>query len=181
MTFPKKELEALWSPWRVEYFEAEYRAGKDFLLEAASSTNDLAHLVIHREATAFLIMNKYPYSCGHLMAVPNRKVCEIQELRDAEMLDLWRLCSRAETLLRIAVRAQGFNIGLNVGRAGGAGVLEHMHWHIVPRWEGDSNFMAVVGNTRILPQALEPLYHKLKEINQSLPPDGSSCESSLAD
>jgi len=169
MSFPKEHIEALWSPWRVEYFEAEYKASHDFLLEAAQSKDDAAHLVVHRGEFGYLIMNKYPYASGHLMAVPNRKVTEMADLSDAESLELWRLCQRAQVLLREVVRAQGFNIGLNVGRVGGAGVCDHMHWHIVPRWEGDSNFMAVVSATRILPQALEPLYHKLVEMDRSLP------------
>jgi len=160
--FPKKELESLWSPWRVEYYAAEHRSGKDFLLEAANSKDDTAHFVVCRNSTCFLIMNKYPYTCGHLMAVPNRKVSAMEDLAHEEVLDLWNLCLVAQDLLREVVRAQGFNVGLNLGTAGGAGVEHHLHLHIVPRWEGDSNFMPVIGDTRILPQALEPLYAKLK-------------------
>lgn len=169
MSFPKQHIESLWSPWRVEYFDAEYKASRDFLLEAAQADNDAEHLVVCRRASAFLIMNKYPYASGHLMAVPCRKVCGMEELGMEEVGDVWKLCIRAQELLRDVVRAQGFNIGLNVGRAGGAGVQDHMHWHIVPRWEGDSNFMAVVGNTRILPQGLEPLYEKLVAAERALP------------
>ncbi|MFV0338316.1 MAG: HIT family protein [Chthoniobacterales bacterium] len=169
MSFPKQHIESLWSPWRVEYFDAEYKASRDFLLEAAEATDDAEHLVVCRRATAFLIMNKYPYASGHLMAVPNRKVCEMRDLGEKEQIDIWKLCVRAQDILRDVVRAQGFNVGLNVGRAGGAGVQDHMHWHIVPRWEGDSNFMAVVGNTRILPQGLVPLYEKLVTAERALP------------
>ncbi len=168
MNFPKQEIEALWSPWRVEYYMAEHGSGRDFFREAALATDDEAHLVIARRETCFLIMNKYPYSCGHLMSVPNRKIAQMEELEEAEVLDLWSLALRAQKLLKQVVRAQGFNVGLNLGVAGGAGVADHLHLHIVPRWEGDSNFMPVIGHTRILPQALLPLYKMLVAADQAL-------------
>ncbi|MEI8292418.1 MAG: HIT domain-containing protein [bacterium] len=166
--FPKHTLESLWAPWRVEYFQAEHRSGVDFLSEAASTNDDAAHLVVSRRSTAFLIMNKYPYSAGHLMAVPCRKVCRMQEVTEDEILDLWRLSIHAQRLLEIAVKAQGFNVGWNLGRASGAGVDDHLHIHIVPRWVGDSNFIAVVGGTRIIPEGLRPLYERLVAIDKDL-------------
>lgn len=170
MNFPKQEIEALWCPWRVEYYSAEHSGGKNFLLAAAQATDDAAHLIIHRTSACFLLMNKYPYSCGHLMAVPNREVAAMEDLNAQEVAQLWELCLRAQALLRQVVRAQGFNVGLNLGQAGGAGLAEHLHLHIVPRWNGDSNFMPVIGHTRILPQALEPLYLKLCKANAELVP-----------
>lgn len=166
--FPKGHLESLWAPWRVEYFEAEHRTGWDFLTEAAESGDDAAHLVVTRGKSAFLIMNKYPYSAGHLMAVPYRKVHKMTDLTDGEVLELWQLMIHAQRLLENAVRAQGFNIGWNLGRASGAGVEDHLHVHIVPRWVGDSNFIAVIGGTRIIPQALQPLYERLMEVQRTL-------------
>jgi ATP adenylyltransferase len=166
--FPKDTLESLWAPWRVEYFQAEHRSGVDFLSEAAVTNDDAAHLVVARRPTAFLIMNKYPYSAGHLMAVPCRKVCQMEEVTEEEILDLWQLSVHAQKLLRIAVRAQGFNVGWNLGKASGAGVDDHLHIHIVPRWVGDSNFIAVVGGTRIIPEALTPLYDRLVAIDKEL-------------
>lgn len=162
-SFPKKTVESLWAPWRVEYFRAEHQTGQDFLGEAAATNDDAAHLVITRRKTAFLIMNKYPYSAGHLMAVPYRKVADMEILTEGEVLDLWQLAILAQKLLKECVRAQGFNVGWNLGKAAGAGVDNHLHIHIVPRWVGDSNFMAVIGDTRILPEALEPLYQRLRE------------------
>ncbi|MEX1118953.1 MAG: HIT domain-containing protein [Terrimicrobiaceae bacterium] len=162
-SFPKKMMESLWAPWRVEYFRAEHQTGHDFLGEAAATDNDAAHLVITRRKTAFLIMNKYPYSAGHLMAVPYRKVADMEILTEGEVLDLWQLAILAQKLLKECVKAQGFNVGWNLGKAAGAGVDNHLHIHIVPRWVGDSNFMAVLGDTRILPEALEPLYRRLCE------------------
>lgn len=162
--FPKTHLESIWAPWRVEYFQAGHSSGIDFLSEAAHSTDDSAHLVVKRLGAAFLIMNKYPYSAGHLMAVPVRKVVNMAEVTDAEVLDLWRLSIHAQRLLAEAVMAQGFNIGWNLGKAAGAGVEDHLHIHIVPRWNGDSNFIAVTGGTRVIPEGLRPLYDRLLEI-----------------
>ena len=167
-TFPKNHIESLWAPWRVEYFQAEHKISGDFLSVAAASTDDAAHLVVSRRPTAFLIMNKYPYSAGHLMAVPNRKVCKMAEITDEEVLDLWKLSIHAQRLLDKAVHPHGFNIGWNLGSASGAGVDDHIHIHIVPRWSGDSNFMAVIGGIRIIPEGLTPLYQRLKQIESEL-------------
>ena len=167
-TFPKNHIESLWAPWRVEYFQADHTISGDFLSVAAASTDDAAHLVVSRRPTAFLIMNKYPYSAGHLMAVPNRKVCKMAEITDEEVLDLWKLSIHAQRLLDKAVHPHGFNIGWNLGSASGAGVDDHIHIHIVPRWSGDSNFMAVIGGIRIIPEGLTPLYQRLIQIESEL-------------
>jgi ATP adenylyltransferase len=161
-----KELSALWAPWRVEYFNAG--AKPDFLLEAARATDDAAHLVVARRKSAFLIMNGYPYAVGHMMAVPYRKVAELGALTDGEKLELFELAERAQLLLREVVKAQGFNVGLNLGKCAGAGVVDHLHLHIVPRWEGDNNFMPVLADTRILPEALDSLYAKLVEAEKRI-------------
>ncbi|MEA3209292.1 MAG: adenylyltransferase [Chthoniobacter sp.] len=155
-----KDFSALWAPWRVEYFKTS-GASRDFLLEAGQAADDAAHLVVARRAHTFLIMNRYPYSAGHLMAVPVRKVADLGELTQDEKAELWELAELAQRLLREVVRAQGFNIGLNLGRCAGAGVADHLHLHIVPRWEGDSNFMPVLADTRVLPEALDAVYAKL--------------------
>jgi ATP adenylyltransferase len=166
--FPQKHLESIWAPWRVEYFRAEHQSGIDFLTQAANSPDDAEHLVVKRLGTAFLIMNKYPYAAGHLMAVPLRKVVKMSEITDAEVLDLWRLAIHAQRLLAEAVKAQGFNVGWNLGKAAGAGVEDHLHIHIVPRWAGDSNFIATIGGTRVIPEGLHPLYERLREIQSRL-------------
>lgn len=166
--FPKETIESLWAPWRVEYFQAEHRSGVDFLSEAAAASDDASHLVVARRPAAFLVMNKYPYSAGHLMAVPCRKVCKMSDVTEEEILDLWRLSVHAQRLLEVAVKAQGFNVGWNLGKASGAGVEDHLHIHIVPRWVGDSNFIAVLGGTRIIPEGLTPLYQRLVAIDKEL-------------
>jgi len=152
----------------VEYFEAEHKAPNDFLLLAAQSSDDATNLVVARSKSSFLIMNKYPYSAGHLMAVPYRKVAEMTALSEDEALDIWRMCNLAQQILKRVVKAQGFNVGVNLGKVAGAGFAEHLHFHIVPRWAGDSNFMPVIGGTRILPEALEPLYERLVEARDEI-------------
>ena len=158
MDFPKA-VESIWAPWRVEYFSID--RSRDFLTEAAQTTDDAGHLVVARRKNTFLIMNRFPYAVGHMMAVPYRKVADIADLTTEEQLELWELAAHAQKLLRKVVNAQGFNIGLNIGKCGGAGVADHLHLHIVPRWEGDSNFMPVIADVRLMPEALESLYGKL--------------------
>jgi ATP adenylyltransferase len=160
--FPKKQLETLWAPWRVEYFDKEPR-DLNFLEAAARASNDAEHLIITRRKNAFLMMNRYPYAVGHLMAVPYRKTGELSDLGDNEVVELWNLVVHAQALLRAATGAQGFNIGLNIGKCAGAGVTDHLHIHIVPRWSGDTNFMPMITGTRTLSDGLRGLYDKLLE------------------
>lgn len=159
--FPKEHIEGLWSPWRVEYFQRPPDSPRDFLLAAATATNDAEHFVVTRRKATFLMLNRYPYTPGHMMAVPYRKVSGMDELTEDESREIWDLCLHAQKLLRGVVKAQGFNVGVNLGSAAGAGCAEHLHFHIVPRWEGDSNFMPVVGGVRILPDALDRVYREL--------------------
>src|SRR5881296_4319322 len=160
--FPRKQMETLWAPWRVEYFEKEPR-DRNFLETAARASNDAEHFVITRQKNSFLMMNRYPYSVGHLMAVPYRKTAELSSLGENEIVELWNLVTHAQALLRAATRAQGFNVGLNLGECAGAGVVDHLHIHIVPRWKGDTNFMPILSGTRMLSEALRALYDKLME------------------
>jgi ATP adenylyltransferase len=160
--FPKKEIEKLWAPWRVEYFEKEPR-DMEFLSAAARASNDAEALVITRRKTAFLMMNRYPYAVGHLMAVPYRKTADLASLGENEIVDLWNLVVHAQALLGKAARAQGFNVGLNLGECAGAGVTDHLHIHIVPRWKGDTNFMPVLAGTKTISEGLRALYDKLMD------------------
>ena len=165
--FPKRELETLWAPWRVEYFEKEPR-NRNFLSEAAQASDDAAHLVITRRKNAFLMMNRYPYAVGHLMAVPYRKTGELATLGENEVVELWNLVAHAQALLRAAIKAQGFNIGLNLGECAGAGVTDHLHIHIVPRWSGDTNFMPILAGAHVLGEGLHALYDKLMETQANI-------------
>ena len=165
--FPKKEVETLWAPWRVEYFEKEPR-DLNFLSAAAQTSEDAAHLVITRRKNAFLMMNRYPYAVGHLMAVPYRKTNELSVLGENEIVELWNLVAHAQALLRAAIKAQGFNVGLNLGECAGAGVTDHLHIHIVPRWSGDTNFMPILAGARVLGEGLHALYDKLMETQANI-------------
>ncbi len=161
-----EDFSAIWAPWRVEYFER--RESRDFFMEAARASDDAAHFVVARRKSTFLMLNGFPYAVGHMMAVPYRKVAEIGDLGDAEKLELFDLVELGQKLLREAVRAQGFNVGFNLGKCAGAGVADHLHLHIVPRWEGDNNFMPVLAGTRVLPEALDSCYRKLMEALRSI-------------
>jgi ATP adenylyltransferase len=155
------QLSTLWAPWRVEYFETK-PTDPEFLSAAANATDDAAHLVLRRGKCGFLIMNRYPYAVGHVMAVPYRRVAELSALTDGEKLELWHLAELAQAAMRKVMNAGGFNIGLNLGACAGAGAADHLHLHIVPRWEGDQNFMPVLAQTRVIPEGLMPLYEKLR-------------------
>jgi len=167
--FPKDQIETLWCPWRVEYFEKEPR-DREFLSKAATASDDAEYLVITRRKTAFLMMNRYPYAVGHLMAVPYRKTADPAALGDNEIVELWHLVAHGQTLLRTVTKAHGFNIGLNLGDAAGAGVVDHLHIHIVPRWSGDTNFMPIIAGTRTISEGLRTLYDKLIAAQNSIQP-----------
>ena len=129
---------------------------------AVTGTDDRHHLVLARRAEAFLILNLYPYAAGHVMAVLNRHVGALTEVTPSEMSDLMQLVSTAITAITAEYRAEGFNVGINQGRVAGAGILNHLHVHVVPRWNGDNNFMSVVGDTRVIPESPETTYDRLK-------------------
>src|SRR5712691_10115279 len=167
--FPTKEIETLWAPWRVEYFEKEPR-DMEFLMAAARASDDAAHLVITRRKTAFLMMNRYPYSVGHLMAVPYKKTADLAALGENEIVELWNLVTHAQALLHATMKAQGFNVGLNLGECAGAGIVDHLHVHIVPRWSGDTNFMPILAGTRTLSEGLRTLYEKLMDAQAKIDP-----------
>ena len=137
-------------------------SGDCVLCEAPSAGDDRARLVLDRSAHGYLILNAYPYASGHLMAVIYRHVATLAEATTDELTELMTLVTRATTLLGAEYGAEGFNVGLNQGRVAGAGIAEHLHLHVVPRWRGDANFVAVVGEIRVLPEALPVTYDRLK-------------------
>jgi ATP adenylyltransferase len=160
-------LASLWAPWRIEYLERERIP--DFLHEAAVAANDAEHLVIYRRKSSFLMMNLYPYAPGHLLVVPYRTISRLAQLTEGEKIEVIDLASYAERLLEEVVKAEGFNVGWNFGTAAGAGVTNHLHLHIVPRWRGDHNYMTVLGGVRIIPDGLAPLYEKLRAAADRIP------------
>ena len=156
----------LWAPWRLKYIE---RAQKDeiqgcFFDELAKQNNDQENFVLYRGKTAFVLLNAFPYNNGHLMIAPYRHVGQMDLMTDEELLEINQLLSRCTTWLKKAYSPEGFNIGVNLGRVAGAGVPDHIHWHVVPRWNGDSNFMTVVGEVRVLPENLYQTYDRLKSV-----------------
>lgn len=156
-------MERLWSPWRMAYITAAREEGEACLFcEIAGGGDDEAALILARGEVAFALLNAFPYNPGHVMVAPLRHVADLEDLSQEEVLDTGRLLQRALAALRAEMSPDGFNLGMNLGRVAGAGIPGHLHWHAVPRWNGDTNFMPVVGQTRVLPESLQDTYRKLK-------------------
>ena len=163
-------MEFLHAYWRLNYIEAPKKTDKE--------TNPFAHIpltkddrsvyLLYRGPKSYLVLNIFPYNAGHLLAVPYRAVQNLSDLNDAERLDLMATLVKGQAILTEAMQPDGFNIGMNLGKAAGAGIPEHLHIHIVPRWNGDTNFMPVISDTKTLPQALENLWERLKPIADRL-------------
>ena len=130
--------------------------------ESAAAKDDAAGLILHRAEHGFVLMNAFPYNPGHLMVAPNRHTGDPQQLSDEELLDCSHLTQQSLRALTEEMAPDGFNVGMNLGKVAGAGIPDHLHWHVVPRWNGDTNFMPVVGETRVLPESLEDTYKKLR-------------------
>ncbi|GMU38463.1 MAG: HIT domain-containing protein [Phycisphaerae bacterium] len=156
----------LWAPWRMQYIRSLAEDTRDdvcFLCRyAADPASDRAHHVLWRTPACLVVMNRFPYTNGHLMIAPRRHVGEFEELDDPTLCDLIRSTRDAVRVLRAVVRAQGFNVGFNLGVCAGAGLPGHVHAHVVPRWAGDTNYMAVLGQVRVIPDALDALYEELR-------------------
>jgi ATP adenylyltransferase len=146
----------------MTYIAAAKTSGGCVFCEALSGVDDRESLLLARRTDAFLILNRYPYAAGHLMAVVNRHVGTLPEATRGEVTGAMELVTLAITILTTEYRPEGFNVGLNQGRSAGAGIVDHLHLHVVPRWSGDNNFMSVVGDTRVLPEDLETTYDRLK-------------------
>ena len=154
--------EILWAPWRMEYILGEKESGCIFCTRI-NQDSDKENLILLRGKNNFVIMNKYPYNNGHLMVVPNRHTSEFDSLSDPEKLEMMNLVSKSMNVLKKTVNPDGFNVGLNIGKIAGAGIDDHLHFHIVPRWVADTNFMPVVGQTKIISEDLGETWERLKE------------------
>ena len=159
---PTRRVKRLWAPWRMGYVAGPRPPGDCVFCEAPGAGDDRARLVLDRGDRGYLILNAYPYASGHLMAVVYRHIATLAEATTDELTELMTLVTRATALLEAEYGAESFNVGLNQGRAAGAGIAEHLHLHVVPRWNGDANFMAVVGEVRVLPEALTVTYDRLR-------------------
>jgi ATP adenylyltransferase len=160
-------LERLYTPWRLAYVTGTAKSA-ECVFCSAQTTPDAEPLVVFRGSTCFVILNLFPYNNGHLMVVPNRHIASLVDATPDELCELMAVTRRAEIALREAFAPQGMNMGLNLGKAAGAGILEHLHLHVIPRWNGDTNFMTVVGETRVLPQELPVTADRLRPIFERL-------------
>ena len=156
-------MENLHAPWRIEYILAPKSERPEGLFaRIAQSSDDAGNLVIVRDRSCFALLNRYPYTGGHLMVVPYREVADLNGLTDDELADLWKLVRRCANALTAVMKPQGFNIGINLGTVAGAGIAEHLHVHVVPRWNGDTNFMPVIAGNAVMPDALAEIAAKLR-------------------
>lgn len=153
----------LWAPWRMPYIEAESDTASCILCQLRDQPDGPDNLVVHRGDQVFIVLNRFPYTNGHLMVVPNEHQAELSALPEDTLGELMRLTSQSVERLKQAYGAEASNIGLNLGRAAGAGIDDHLHIHVVPRWSGDTNFMATTAATRVLPEALETTYQRLRQ------------------
>lgn len=157
-------MDHLHAYWRMEYIEApRLPEGANPFAELPKLGNDTEALIVHRSLLSYLILNRYPYNPGHLLAIPFRAATDLAELSPAERADLMDEIIFGKEMLKAALNPNGFNVGFNLGSAAG-GSIPHLHAHIVPRWNGDTNFMPVIGQTRVLPQSLEAMYQRLRDV-----------------
>ena len=155
-------MDRIWAPWRIEYIRAEREEGCLFC-RAAREDRDSENRILLRGTRNFVMLNAYPYNPGHLMVAPYRHVADLEQFTDEELLEHFDLVRKGSKALTEAYSPQGFNIGINLGRIAGAGVEDHVHTHVVPRWSGDVNFITVVSDLRVVPEALDATYAELSE------------------
>ena len=161
-------VKRLWAPWRMSYLRGEHKPVKGCVFCGKLAANDAEEHVLYRGQHCFVVLNRYPYSNGHMMVVPYAHVSTLAELGDEVSLEMLKLVCAAEGVLRAWARPQGFNVGMNEGHAAGAGIEEHIHMHVVPRWEGDATYLTVIGETRVIPQMLDETYAVLRPLFDAL-------------
>ncbi|SRR5579883_1105060 len=156
-------MDYLWTPWRYHYVtKVDEPVGCVFCEAAGDTARDQEHLVVYRGSHNFILLNRFPYTSGHVMIVPNEHVATLEDLPDETLVELIRLARLAEKHLRALYQPDGFNLGFNIGRSAGAGIAGHVHLHALPRWTGDTSFMTAVGETRVLPEDLNTTWEKLR-------------------
>lgn len=154
-------MKVLWAPWRMEYILSDKEEGECIFCPGDNRNQDQARLVLYVGSLTFVIMNRFPYINGHLLVAPVRHVPDLESLTEKETLDLLLMVSRSIEVLKKVMSPEGFNVGLNLGSVAGAGVEAHLHFHIVPRWNGDTNYMTVLGEVRVIPEHIAETYGKL--------------------
>lgn len=167
-------MERLWAPWRAEYIKKATSGEEEgcFLCDAWKSDEPEKLWVVHKSSLSFVILNIYPYNAGHVMVAPMKHTGNVEDLSEEEGKDLFKLIQKTVTAIKKAYQPKGINIGMNLGRAAGAGLEDHMHFHIVPRWFGDTNFMPVTAGTKVLSELLDQTFTKLKNAFADLDPNG---------
>jgi ATP adenylyltransferase len=160
-------MDRIWAPWRIKYIKRNKTKGC-FFCRFCRAKSDKKNYIVLRGRYSFIILNVFPYNNGHLMVAPYKHKPALSKLNHNEILDMMELVKRSQKLLKKTLKPHGFNIGINEGRVSGAGVVHHVHIHIVPRWHGDHNFMPVTGCTRVIPQSLDALYEKLVKANEQI-------------
>ncbi|MCS7142264.1 MAG: HIT domain-containing protein [Aigarchaeota archaeon] len=156
-------MERLWAPWRMEYIKAPKKMGECIFCTKPRDKDDEKNLILMRGKLAFVIMNLYPYNPGHLMVAPYRHVGEFEKMREGELLEVLRYVRRSMNVLKEVMNPHGFNIGVNQGKIAGAGIVDHVHIHVVPRWSGDTNFMPVIFDTKVVVEEINRTYAKLRD------------------
>jgi ATP adenylyltransferase len=156
-------MTSVWAPWRIEYFRLP-KTERCFICDGISADRDRDHLLVHRGRRCVVVINRYPYTSGHLMVAPCRHVDTLESLDTEERAELLDLAVAAQTALGRLMRPDGYNLGLNLGEAAGAGLKDHLHLHVVPRWSGDTNFMSSVADLRVIPQGLLELWDELQRV-----------------
>jgi ATP adenylyltransferase len=157
-------MDYLWTPWRYQYIAKPEESGVCVLCAAAQAGDDARWLVVHRAARSYVILNRFPYTSGHLMVVPYDHASSLRELAEETLTEMILVARDAERHLREVYHPEGLNLGMNLGQSAGAGIAAHVHLHVLPRWIGDTNFMTVTGETRVVPEALETTWRKLREV-----------------
>ena len=164
-------MKTLWTPWRMEYVAGQTPKEQGCLFErGGNKQHDRDHLLLYRDSATTVFMNRFPYANGHLLVAPARHVADVVDLNDEEMLHLMRLIKKSVTILRRHLAPDGFNIGINLGTIAGAGIEDHLHYHIVPRWQGDHNFIAVLGELKTIPEHFLRTFDRLLPSFQELDP-----------
>ncbi len=159
-------MERIFAPWRIRYVLAT--KPKDCVFCSAARGDEREMLVVYKAERSFVIMNRHPYNPGHVMVCPKRHVPSTEDLSDEELLEIMRLLNLSMKAIRLSMNPDGFNLGVNLGRVAGAGIADHLHFHVVPRWSGDTSFMPVLADVQIIPEALEESYEKIRRAFESI-------------
>jgi len=160
------ERKNLWAPWRIKYIQGLSESSECFICEISENPHDDENLVLWRTTHCLVILNRFPYNNGHLLIAPIRHIPDFDQTSDEEVLEMFKLVRESQKALSLTIKPHGFNVGMNFGRCAGAGLPEHLHIHIVPRWEGDTNFINVCSDTDVISQSLTELLKQLKQISK---------------